>query len=91
VKHATCFKKLPLQTNGGLRCLFANLINEEETISLAIFNENVKAMVDIIPQPICLSDVAPDDLSEALLSMPDVKITYDSVENKLINIANIGI
>ena len=84
-------KIAPANKRWFLRCLFANLINEEETISLAIFNENVKAMVDLIPQPICLSDVAPDDLSEALLSMPDVKITYDSVANKLINIANIGI
>ena len=74
-----------------LRCLFADLKNEGETISLAIFNENVKAMVDLVPQPICLAHVAPDDLSDALLSIPDVKITYDSVAKKLIHIAEISI
>ena len=32
--------------------------NEEETLSLAIFNENVKAMVDLVSPPICLSSIA---------------------------------
>ena len=51
----------------------------------------MKAMVDLVPEPICLASVAPNDLGEALLSMPDVNITYDSVAKKLISISNISI
>ena len=79
-----------------MRCLFSNLNIEDEIISLANFNENIQHLVDIIPQAtatqtISLTDVSPDDLCEALLSMPDVKITYDSVAKKLISVAKIDI
>ena len=84
-------KIAPSSKRWFLRCLFANLNNETETISLAIFNENVKAMVGLVRGPICLSSVAPSDLGDALLSLPDVKITYDSVAKKLINITNINV
>ena len=40
-------KIAPSSKRWFLRCLFANLNNETEKISLAIFNENVKAMVDL--------------------------------------------
>ena len=84
-------KTAPANKRWFLRCLFSNLRNETETISLVIFDENVKAMVNLVPEPICLASVAPNDLGDALLSMPDVNITYDSVAKKLISISNMSI
>ena len=74
-----------------LRILFQNLKKSGDTFSLSIYNENVEKITQFIPNEINLSTVSPDELTCALLSMPDVQVTYDDVQKKLIDVANIDI
>ena len=78
-------KTAPANKRWFLRCLFSNLSNETETISLAIFYENVKAMVDLVPEPNCLSSVAPNDLGNAL-----ILYILTSIKHFLANLHNIN-
>ena len=74
-----------------IRCLFAQSGKDGETISLAIFHENMKCLVDMMTPPLSLSSVTTDELTIELLSMPEMKITYDSISKKLISVSQIDI
>lgn len=73
-----------------LKALFQHLKKPGDTFTLTIFNENVRKMAQFLPN-VNLSTASPDMLTEALLSMPDLQVTYDAAQKKLIDITTINI
>ena len=69
-----------------LRLLFENVKKPSDTISLSIFNDNLTRIIEVLPEEVDLSTISPENLSIALLSMPQVQITYDTVTKKLIDV-----
>ncbi|XP_028404097.1 uncharacterized protein LOC114526773 [Dendronephthya gigantea] len=74
-----------------LRLLFKNVKKPSDTISLSIFNDNLTRIVDYLPEEVDLTTISPEQLSIALLSMPQVQITYDIVTRKVIDVKEINI
>ena len=74
-----------------LRLLFENLKKPSDTISLSIFNDNLTRIIEVLPEKVDLSTISPENLSIALLSMPQVKTTYDTVTKKLIDVSKITV
>ena len=74
-----------------VRCLFAKSENDEETISLAIFNENVKSLANMLTPPLHLPTVTTDQLTIQLLALPEMIVTYDAITKKLISASQVDI
>lgn len=69
------------------RLLFQNVQNTKDRIELSVFHNEVTKMIHLANDPKDMNTISADALTEILLCLDELQITYHAIQKKVITIA----
>lgn len=68
------------------KVVFGNTQKPSDTVTLSVFNQQIEQLLTHSQETINKDKATPDELTDAIISLPQVNITYDTINNKLVEV-----
>ena len=76
-------KETSCKSHWFAKVVFGNTQKPSDTVTLSVFNQQIEQLLTHSQETINKDNATPDELTDAIISLPQVNITYDTINNKL--------
>lgn len=79
-------KETSCKSHWFAKVVFGNTQKPSDTVTLSVFNQQMGQLLTHSQEKVNKDKATPNELTDAIVSLPQVNITYDAINNKLVEV-----